>query len=101
MLAREQDEQFFATHRKRNFHVRAAVVGEFSREFLTLGPHEPSRRAILMWRIPKGKPGHGKFAKIPFLKFADESIEDSDEVLSKLWHELMEMGATEYAVQNP
>ena len=43
------------------------------------------RRRILLWRVPKQSPYYDKIhqplLKIPFLAFADETIEDTDDVL--------------------
>jgi hypothetical protein len=84
------DEQFFATHKDRQCHIRTAQPGESEREFRALGPHDVSRRRILLWRLPADSPiGAGKVADFPMLAFGDERIEDTDAVLLPILNELM------------
>ena len=51
------------------------------------------RRRILVWRVPESHPDYDpknvKILKIPFLLFADETVEDSDAVLLPIIHQLM------------
>lgn len=77
MAKRDIDAQFFEAHPDRQAHIRNPVGSEYEMEFRTLGDHLASRRRILVWRVHHTK----KLMKIPFLAFADESIEDTDEVL--------------------
>ena len=65
-------------------------------EFWSLGPHDKSRRRIIVWRVPDGpqadlarkrmrlKRNEVPLLKIPFLLYADESIEDTDAILLPL-----------------
>ena len=85
------DREFFGEHRDRRAHIRKVYQGECEMEFRTLGPHEYDRRRVLLCRadhrgnlLPEGK-----IMKIPFLAFADETIEDTDEVLLPIIHEIM------------
>jgi hypothetical protein len=74
--------------------ARAAhIVGEMEREFRTLGPHRKDRRRIILWRVPSDNPFYDprkpSILKIPFLAFADETIEDRDDILLPILHEIM------------
>ena len=87
----KQDEAFFRQHRDRKAHIRNAVKGENEGEFRTLGPHDRNRRRILLCRadfsgnfLPDNK-----VLKIPFLAFADETIEDRDDVLLPIIQRIM------------
>ena len=101
------DEAFFQIHRDRNYHIRkpvkeividkqrAAHVGdECEAEFRTLGPHNRSRRRILLYRVPRDNPYYDPYKrpilKVPFLAFADETIEDRDDILGPILHGIME-----------
>lgn len=97
-----QDEQFFAAHSGRQCHIREPRGEECSGEFLSLGFHMPSRRRIIIWKVPKGTPFKvGELMKIPFLKFADESIEDDDRVLLPLLHTIMMQAAKDAGMPIP
>lgn len=102
----DEDAQFFAQHPDRYAHIRLpkvvpvrtpqrAVVmkPECEGEFWSLGPHDKSRRRIILWRVPKDNvyydPDNPQILKIPFLAFADETIEDRDDVLLPIVHEVM------------
>src|SRR5436190_8370866 len=101
------DEQFFATYPDRQARIRKpefVQVKTKSRqvryetecflEFLQLGAHKRDRRRILLWRVPRDNPWYDPqkppILKIPFLAFADETIEDTDEVLLPIIHKIME-----------
>ena len=95
----DEDEQFFADHADRLCHIRPVRKREQNSEFMTLGPHDRERRAILVWKVPKGHPfGAGRIIRIPFLKFADETIEDDDRVLMPLLDQIMKNAAKEYGM---
>lgn len=100
------DEQFFQQHIDRYAHIRKPrivlainkqrAVGyqdECAAEFMSLGDHAPARRRILLWRLPEDHPLYDpdeiKVLKIPFLAFADETIEDTDAILLPIIHEIM------------
>ena len=46
---------------------------------------------MLLWRVPEGHPMKKQypFLKIPFLAFADETIEDDDKTLLPLIDQIM------------
>lgn len=87
------DEGFFKKYPNRCCHIRRAFDRESEGEFWSLGPHECHRRRILLWRPMEGHPSYKKekcpLLKIPFLAFADETIEDRDEVLLPIIAEIM------------
>ena len=100
------DEQFFAQHPDRQAHIRlpsfspardsqraVRYLHECEIEFRSLGPHQVSRRRIVLYRVPKDNPMFDPKAqqilKIPVLAFADETIEDEDRVLLPMIHRLM------------
>ena len=82
---------YFRRKPGRKAHIRKAFAGENEAEFRSLGPHETSRRRILLTRVDfehKFLPDN-KVLKIPFLVFADETVEDRDEVLMPIIDEIM------------
>ena len=85
------DLQFFSDHPDRKSRIRKAEDGENRGEFWTLGPHDSSRRRMLLWRVPDGHPMKRQypFLKVPFLAFADETIEDDDKTLLPLIDQIM------------
>ena len=106
MALTDPDKQFFAQFPQRKAHIRkpglelvkdrarsTGYVDECEREFLSLGPHKRDRRRLLLWRVPPENPYYHPdkrpLLKIPFLLFADETVEDTDEVLLPLIHEIM------------
>ena len=101
------DEEFFATHPDRRCRIRLPAkqleidkqravryLDECELEFRSLGPHSQNRRRIIVWRVPEGNPWYDpakrKLLKIPFLLFADETVEDRDDVLMPILHGIME-----------
>lgn len=92
------DKAFFQQHADRLTRIRNpwrfGNVTECQGEFWTLGPHDVDRRAILVFRIGPGHPSYEQYPnhllKIPLLKFADETIEDRDDILLPIIRELME-----------
>jgi hypothetical protein len=103
----DEDAQFFAQHPDRRARIRlprkeividprtrqTRVVNESEGEFWSLGEHEKDRRRILIWRVPEDNPAYHPtkrpLLKIPFLLFADETVEDRDDVLLPIIHEVM------------
>ena len=102
----DEDAQFFAQHPDRYAHIRmpklvlertlqraVRYVEECQGEFWSLGEHDKSRRRIILWRVPRDNafydPDNPQILKIPFLAFADEAIEDRDDVLLPIVHEVM------------
>lgn len=102
----DPDEQFFADHPDRQAHMRlpkkmhvrdkqrsVRIEDECEGEFFSLGPHNRMRRRIILWKVPPGNcyydPAKTKVLKIPFLAFADETIEDRDDILLPIAHDIM------------
>lgn len=100
------DEQFFAQFPDRQARIRAplhhieinrqraAILGgECEAEFSRLGPHKKERRRIILYRVPRDNPYYDpekpQILKIPMLLFADETVEDRDDVLLPIIHDLM------------
>lgn len=103
LVHERSDEGFFVDHPDRHARIRRAYQGECEGEFRSLGDHKRERRRIILWRVPEGnshfnelkKTNGGKLPvlKIPFLAFADETIEDSDAILLPIVHQLMSEAA--------
>ena len=107
------DEQFFQIFPDRNYHIRKPVmelikdkqramryVEECEAEFLSLGPHNKDRRRLILYRVPFDSPWYNPakppILKVPFLMFADESIEDDDATLGPILHGIMEDARARY-----
>lgn len=112
----DPDQQFFADHPDRWAHIRkprpvleknmqrsVRYVDEMRGEFWSLGEHDHRRRRVLLWRVPRNNPFYDPdqppILKIPFLAFADESIEDTDAVLLPIIHQLMLEAAQKQGVR--
>lgn len=90
-LFEKSDALFFVGHPTRMSHIRKPYIGEHEAEFQTLGYHEFNRRRILLTRVDferKFLPDN-KLLKIPFLLNADETVEDTDDVLLPIIEEVM------------
>lgn len=102
----DPDAQWFADHGSRTAHIRNPVRvlhidkqrhtfydDECRAEFESLGYHEQDRRRILLWKVPPDNPHYRAdkppILKIPFLAFSDETIEDTDEILLPILHQIM------------
>jgi len=102
----DEDAQFFTQHPDRYAHIREPrrvlvktpqrgvfYAPESEGEFWSLGPHDKSRRRILLWRVPESHPAYDpkgiKILKVPFLLFSDENVEDTDAVLLPIIHQIM------------
>ena len=87
------DVIWFRSLPKRQARIRAPVPGEFTEAWRLLGEHHSSRRHVLVWRVPQGNPGRALIPdglmRIPFLAFADEAIENTDEVVLPILQSLM------------
>ena len=80
------DEQFFKVYPDRQARIRMPEpYNECHREFHSLGDHPAHRRRFRLYKVLKENPMHDpkrpQILKIPFLAFADETIEDRDDVL--------------------
>jgi hypothetical protein len=99
-LWEQVDARWFADHPDRQSHIRDAYHDECRGEFWSLGDHDRDRRRILLWKVPKDNPFHDakkpQVLKIPFLAFADETIEDRDDILLPILREIMQDGAKKY-----
>jgi hypothetical protein len=97
----KSDTNFFADHPDREAHIRKAFQGENEQEFRNLGPHNYDRRRLLLWKVPEDNPYYDPrqrpLVKIPFLAFADETIEDTDAILLPILHEIMCNAVRSYA----
>lgn len=91
ILWERADGTYFRQHRDRFFHIRNAYKDECRGEFFSLGYHEENRRRIILCRadyMMRPLPDN-KLLKIPFLAFADETIEDDDDTLFPIVRDLM------------
>lgn len=86
----EDDRRFFMTHQRRKARIRFPNSGEYEAEFLTLGPHNHDRRRILVFRSR-----NNMIVPVPFLLHADETVEDTDEILLPILKEMMERARDE------
>lgn len=86
-----QDERYFKDHPDRKSHIRKAHDNECLTEFESLGDHEKYRRKIVLIRVDF----YGRFLpdrqvlKIPVIAYADETIEDRDDILIPMVEEIM------------
>lgn len=89
--ARLADMIFFKEHQDRRLRIRPPFEGEYTTEFRGFGMHEEHRRRVIVSRIPAGmaKRHNVDFMRIPFLLFADETVEDTDAILAPTLHEIM------------
>lgn len=91
------DVIYFRQRRTRQARIRNPAPGEFDRGWRMLGMHNPDRRRVLVWRVPKANPQRGLvpdgLMRIPFLANADESIEGDDRVLLPILADLMKAAA--------
>jgi hypothetical protein len=97
------DPQFFAAHPDRQARIRlpgrepykdqqraVRYLSEQELAFRQLGPHDERRRRIIVYRVPADHPTHANhIMPIPFLLFGDETVEDRDDVLLPIIHQLM------------
>jgi hypothetical protein len=82
---------FFKEHEDRRLRIREPIDWEYQNEFRQFGMHEEARRRVIVARIPAGmaKRYIVDFMRIPFLLFADETVEDTDEVLAPILDKIM------------
>lgn len=98
----DEDARFFAQHPSRQCRIRKPRIGEQNMEFLSLGLHDVERRRMIVWKVPKGSEfGAGRIVAIPFLQFADETIEDTDEYLRPILHQIMMDAANDHGIPLP
>lgn len=91
------DKAFFAQHPDRQAHIRLPYQGEEHGAFWSLGDHNRARRRILLWRVPRDNPHYSRLRepilKLPMLSYADETIEDRDDILLPIIHSIMSEAA--------
>src|SRR5271166_3987775 len=102
----DPDARWFSLHLDRQSHIRrprqvlgkdrqrrVGYIDECYLEFRSLGDHRQDRRRIILWKVPRDNyffnPDKPQILKIPFLLFSDETVEDTDEILLPIIHELM------------
>lgn len=99
----DPDSQFFTDHPDRMARIRppgrapfkdqqraVRYLSESELEFRSLGPHDERRRRIIAYRTASTHPTHpNTIIKIPLLLFADETVEDRDDVLLRIVHDMM------------
>lgn len=97
------DEAFFTEHPDRHYRIRLPVGAEYEAEFRSLGAHEYDRRRIIVSRVPGGLAMMTKvrLMPIPFLAFADETIEDRDDVLGPIFRHIMEQAGADMGMMGP
>lgn len=97
------DAQFFSQHPDRHARIRlpgrepfrdqqraVRYLSESELQFRSLGPHDEKRRRIIAYRTARTHPTHpNTILQIPFLLFSDETVEDTDQVLLPIVHQLM------------
>jgi len=96
--AKLSDRAFFGEHRDRKYRIRPPAGDEYLREFRGFGMHDETRRRVIVFRLPSGmaKRHNVDFGRVPFLLFADETVEDTDEILRPILHEIMQNAAAAY-----
>lgn len=112
----DEDAQFFKDHPDRYAHIRLPrmvlertpqramhYVEEMRGEFWSLGEHNKDRRRIGLYRLPENSPFFDPkkpiIMRIPFLLFADETVEDRDDILLPIIHEIMISEAKRYGAK--
>ena len=100
-LWEQSDSRWFTDHLDRQAHIRNAYRDECKGEFWSLGPHDDNRRRILLWKVPKDNPFYNakkpQVLKVMFLAYADETIEDRDDILLPILRDIMSTGAKKYS----
>ena len=90
-LWEKADGDWFRMRPNRHYHIRNIYRGECEAEFRSLGDHQAHRRRVILTRVDALQQPlpNNKLMKIPFLAFADETIEDSDEILYPIVRDIM------------
>ena len=99
--AKLSDMAFFKQHRTRRYRLREPIGDEYVREFCQFGMHSESRRRVIVARISANQARRHNidFMRIPFLLFADESVEDTDAVIGPVLSEIMGNAAAGYGMK--
>lgn len=92
------DRVFFREHPERRFHIRPPFGDEYRQEFRQFWMHDEDRRRIIVFKIAAGlaKRHMVDYGRVAFLAFADETIEDTDEVVGPILAEIMGEAAQAY-----
>lgn len=100
--ARMADRVWFKERPARKLRIREPIEGEYLVEFRGMGMHDETRRRVIVARIPAGvaKRYMVDFMRIPFLLFADETVEDTDEILRPILDEIMRNAAKEQGLSH-
>jgi hypothetical protein len=90
-LWKRADETYFRRYPDRRYHIRNAYKGECEFEFRSIGGHDLKRRRVILTRVDAFQQpiADNKIMKIPFLAFADETIEDTDDILFPIVRDIM------------
>ena len=95
----DPDKLWFQRFPRRETHIREPIGNECNAQFLSLGDHNRDRRRIILWKVPmESRMAAGSIQKIPFLLFADETVEDEDRILMPILAEIMEKAAERYGL---
>lgn len=96
-----EDTRFFAMHRGRHARIRLPFGSEAEDDYRQLGPHDPARRRMLVWKVPQDGPFSGRLISVPIVAGFDETIEDDDATLLPMLHEIMSDAAKELGIATP
>lgn len=88
--AKLADRAFFKEHGDRKLRIRLPIDVKYQQEFRGFGPHPEGRRRVIVARIAGMAKRHNiDFMRIPFLLFADETVEDRDDILAPILDQIM------------
>jgi hypothetical protein len=94
--AKLADRVFFKEHEGRKLRIREPIEDEYLAEFRSqFGAHDETRRRVIVAKLPAGVGNRYMvdFMRIPFLLFADETVEDTDEILRPILDRIMREAA--------
>lgn len=99
--AKLADKLFFNLNRDRNLRLRRPIDDEYQREYRQFGLHEERRRRVIVARVPYHMMQRHNidFIRVPFVMFADETVEDTDAVLAPILDEMMRDAAEGYGMK--
>jgi len=95
------DTMFFQKHRDRHARIRMPFGNEAEADYRQLGYHDPSRRRMLVWKVPPDGPMPGRIIPIPIITAFDETIEDDDAILLPMLAEIMNDAAKDLGIEPP
>ena len=98
--AKLADRVWFAAHSGRKLRIRPPIGDEYREIFRTFGMHEEGRRRVIVCRLPgwQMRRHNVDFARVAMLLYADETVEDTDEVLAPILDELMREAVAGYEI---